>query len=309
MDRLGLSRRDVLKVSALGAAALALPFERTVRAKTASKISSKKIPAPYTLPFTTPPILDGRGGGTLTITQKMANAEILPGVQTPIFGYNGIAPGPTILARRGTPLNVTVRNELPATHPKWGYEAWTSVHLHGSASKPQYDGYASDICRVGQTKTYKYPNNQESRTLWYHDHGIHHTAENAYMGLAAMYLMSDPLEDSLPIPKGAYDLPVVIADKMFAADGSLSYDDEGHSGLYGDVMLVNGRPWPNLRVARRKYRFRILNASLSRGLRLQLSNSAPMTVIATDGGLMPKPQNTVQLRVGMAERTPKARAS
>ena len=227
---------------------------------------------------------------------------ILPGVQTPIFGYNGIAPGPTILARRGTPLNVAVSNELPAKHPNWGYEAWTSVHLHGSASKPQYDGYASDITRVGQTKTYQFPNNQESRTLWYHDHGVHHTAENAYMGLAAMYLMSDELEDRLPIPKGAYDLPMVIADKMFAANGSLMYDDEGHSGLYGDVMLVNGQPWPNLKVAKRKYRFRILNASLSRGLRLQLSNSAPMTVIATDGGLMPKPQTTVQLRVGMAER-------
>ena len=108
------------------------------------------------------------------------------------------------------------------------------------------------------------------------------------MGLAAMYLMSDELEDSLPIPKGDYDLPVVITDKMFAANGSLMYDDEGHSGLYGDVMLVNGQPWPSLKVAKRKYRFRILNASLSRGLRLQLSNSAPMTVIATDGGLMPQ---------------------
>lgn len=71
MDLVGLSRRDVLNVSALGAAALTLPFERAVRAKTA-----------------------------LTITQKMANAEIPPGIQTPIFGYNGIAPGPTILARR-----------------------------------------------------------------------------------------------------------------------------------------------------------------------------------------------------------------
>jgi FtsP/CotA-like multicopper oxidase with cupredoxin domain len=130
MDLAGISRRDVLTVSALGAAALALPFERTMRAKTASRISSKKIPAPYTLPFTTPPVLDGRGGGTLTITQRMANAEILPGIQTPIFDYNGIAAGPTILARRGRPLNVTVRNELPATHPKWGYEAWTSVRHH-----------------------------------------------------------------------------------------------------------------------------------------------------------------------------------
>ncbi len=233
----------------------------------------------------------------------MQNAVILPGIQTPVFGYNGVAPGPTILARRGTPLSLAVRNDLPAKHPQWGYEAWTSVHLHGSASKPQYDGYASDITMPGQIKTYQYPNNQEARSLWYHDHGVHHTAENAYMGLAAMYLMSDELEDRLPIPKGAYDLPVVISDKMFAADGRLMYGDEGHSGLYGDVMLVNGRPWPNLRVARRKYRFRILNASLSRGLRLQLSNtSLPMTVIATDGGLMPKPQNTTQLRVGMAER-------
>jgi spore coat protein A, manganese oxidase len=302
MGSLSVSRRDVLKVSALGAAALALPFERVARAKTASKIAESKIPRPYTLPFKVPPVIDGRGGGTLTIAQKMANAEILPGIQTPIFGYNGIAPGPTILARRGTPLKVVMHNELPAKHPQWGYEAWTSCHLHGSASKPQFDGYASDITRVGQTKTYEFPNNQESRTLWYHDHGVHHTAENAYMGLAAMYLMSDELEDRLPIPKGSYDLPMVIADKMFAANGSLMYDDEGHSGLYGDVMLVNGRPWPNLKVARRKYRFRILNASLSRGLRLQLSNSAPMTVIATDGGLMPKPQTTVQLRVGMAER-------
>jgi len=302
MGALALSRRDVLKVSALGAAAVALPLERTVRAKTASKISEKKIPKPYTLPFKVPPVIDGRGGGTITITQKMANAEILPGVQTPIFGYNGIAPGPTVLARRGTPLSVVMRNELPAKHPNWGYEAWTSCHLHGSASKPQYDGYASDITKVGQSKTYHFPNNQESRTLWYHDHGVHHTAENAYMGLAAMYLMSDELEDSLPIPKGNYDLPVVISDKMFAANGSLMYDDEGHSGLYGDVMLVNGQPWPSLKVAKRKYRFRILNASLSRGLRLQLSNSAPMTVIATDGGLMPHPQATVQLRVGMAER-------
>ena len=321
MGTLAVSRRDVLKVSALGAAALALPVERVVRAKTASKIASNKIPKPYTLPFKVPPVIDGRGGGTLTIAQKMQNAVILPGVQTPIFGYNGTAPGPTVLARRGTPLSVVMRNELPAKHPNWGYEAWTSCHLHGSASKPQYDGYASDITRPGQSKTYQFPNNQEARTLWYHDHGVHHTAENAYMGLAAMYLMSDEHEDSLPIPKlplGAlpaipdtglvtpavplYDLPVVISDKMFASNGSLMYDDEGHSGLYGDVMLVNGQPWPNLRVARRKYRFRILNASLSRGLRLQLSNNAPMTVIATDGGLMPKPQNTVQLRVGMAER-------
>ena len=188
MGAQAVSRRDVLKVSALGAAAMALPFERTVRAKTASRIASSKIPKPYTLPFAAPPVIDGRGRGHADDHAEDGQHPDPPGVQTPIFGYNGIAPGPTILARRGTPLRVVMHNELPATHPQWGYEAWTSCHLHGSASKPQFDGYASDITRPGQTKTYEFPNNQESRTLWYHDHGVHHTAENAYMGLAAMYL-------------------------------------------------------------------------------------------------------------------------
>jgi FtsP/CotA-like multicopper oxidase with cupredoxin domain len=312
MDSVSLSRRDVLKVSALGAAAVALPFEQTVRAKSASRIAASLLPKPYVAPFVVPPIaqptgttkgLDGVTDVPLyEITQKEGLAQILPTIKTPIFGYDGIAPGPTILARRGRPIAVKVTNALPATHPQWGYEAWTSVHLHGSASKPQYDGYASDITRPGEYKIYHYPNSQDARTLWYHDHGIHHTAENAYMGLAALYLLGDDVEDRLPIPKGRYDLPMVIADKMFAADGKFMYDDEGHSGLYGDVILVNGAPWPTLKVARRKYRFRILNASLSRGLRLQLSDNSPITVIATDGGLMPAPQQTVQLRVGMAER-------
>jgi FtsP/CotA-like multicopper oxidase with cupredoxin domain len=312
MVSVSLSRRDVLKVSALGAAAVALPFEQTVRAKSASRIAASLLPKPYVAPFVVPPVAQPKGttkgldGVTdvplYDITQKEGLAQILPTIKTPIFGYDGIAPGPTILARKGRPIAVKMTNALPATHPQWGYEAWTSTHLHGSASKPQYDGYASDITRPGEYKIYHYPNSQDARMLWYHDHGIHHTAENAYMGLAAVYLLGDEVEDRLPIPKGAYDLPVVITDKMFAADGKFMYDDEGHSGLYGDVILVNGAPWPTLKVAKRKYRFRILNASLSRGLRLQLSDSSPMTVIATDGGLMPGPQQTVQLRVGMAER-------
>jgi len=60
VSRREVSRREVLKVSALGAAALALPFERVARAKTASKISEKKIPRPYTLPFTVPPVIVSR---------------------------------------------------------------------------------------------------------------------------------------------------------------------------------------------------------------------------------------------------------
>ncbi len=71
---------------------------------------------------------------------------------------------------------------------------------------------------------------------------MHHTAENAYMGLAAHVPAARRGRGPLPIPKGDYDLPLVITDKMFAADGKFMYDDEGHSGLYGDVILVNGGP-------------------------------------------------------------------
>jgi spore coat protein A, manganese oxidase len=311
-----VSRRDVLKFSALGAAVVALPLERVVRAKTVSQIAASKLPAPYTLPFAVPPVVDGRSGGTVALDQKLAKVGILPGFQTTIFGYAlpgqaPTTPGPTIHAQRGKPLTVTQANRLPAAHPFLNYDPWTSTHLHGSASKPQYDGYASDITKVGQTKRYVYPNKQDARTLWYHDHGVHHTAENAYMGLAAQYHLHDDVESGLAIPKWSwdgrpvtdqYDLPLVLADKMFSANGEFRYDDAGHTGLWGDVVLVNGVPWPNLKVKKRLYRFRVLNASISRGYRLQMSNSTPISVIGTDGGLMPQVQQTTQLRIGMAER-------
>jgi spore coat protein A, manganese oxidase len=324
-----VARRDVLKFSVLGAAALALPLERVVRAKTVSQLPAAKMPVPYTLPFAVPPVIDARDGQTVNLKQSVGQVEIVPGLKTTIFGYHEastpgpVTPGPTIHCRRGKPINVYHLNELdkvPAgvSKPPWNtYDPWTSTHLHGSASKPQYDGYASDVTNVGQTKHYFYPNKQDARTLWYHDHGVHHTAENAYMGLAAQYHLHDDVEDRLPIPKwdfarpvtGAdgviqqFDLPLILADKMFAADGQFRYDDAGHTGLWGDVVLVNGVPWPTMKVYRRKYRFRILNASISRGYRLQLGDGkVPFSVIGTDGGLMPALKPSAQIRIGMAER-------
>ena len=59
---------------------------------------------------------------------------------------------------------------------------------------------------------------------------------------------------------------------MFQANGSQLYDDRNHSGLWGDVILVNGTPWPVMKVKRRIYRFRVLDASISRSYRFTLSN-------------------------------------
>ena len=303
------NRREALKLGALGSAGLLLPFERFAGAaggRTADRIRSSGLPAPFTVPFVAPPVLSPFRTDATTdyyrLTQQQALVEILPGKLTPIFGYNGIAPGPTIMAQHDRPVVVQQINALPQVHPTLGYTPYTSTHLHGSPSLPEYDGYASDVTQPGQWKNYHYPNNHPACTFWYHDHAVGITAENAYFGLAAQYQLHDDLERSLGLPSGAYDVPLILRDAMFAADGTLIFDDRNHSGLFGDVILVNGKPWPAMRVERRKYRFRMLNASVSRSYRLRLSTGEPFTMIAGDSGFGPVPQLVADFRFGMAER-------
>ena len=216
-----LRRRDLLKLGLFSSAALMLPAERIARTKDAfgDRIATSKLPKPFTIGFDVPPTLAptkiNRTYDAYKLDQVQKSVEIIPGLKTPIWGYNGITPGPTIRVKRGRPIIVRQCNELPAKHPQLRYNVWTSTHLHGSASLPQYDGYASDITGLVQYKDYHYPNFQNARTLWYHDHGVHITAPNAYMGLAAFYIMNDDHELGLPIPHGEYDVPLVLRDAMF----------------------------------------------------------------------------------------------
>ena len=303
-----LTRRDLIKAGVFAGAAMSLPLSRVVSGQSAldNRMPASKLPKPFTTPFAVPRVATPFRTDATTdyydLTMKSASFEIVPGFQTMFFTYDGSVPGPTIRVNQNRKVVVRHRNSLPAVHPTLGYEPWTSVHLHGSASLPQFDGYASDITRPGQYKDYKYPNVQPARTLWYHDHGVHHTAENAYHGLAAQYQLLDPLEQSLPIPHGPYDVPLIISDALFNKDGSLLFTLEDESGLWGDVILVNGRPWPVMKVERRKYRFRILGVSISRSYRLSLDSGEPMAVIATDGGLMAVPQFVPNFRAASSER-------
>ena len=305
---MSMSRRDLLKLSAFAGAAVALPLERSANAlsASASRIAQSALPAPFTTPFVRPPVLEPvRRSGTTDyyrISMQPARTEFIPGLKTEVWGYNGLVPGPTIKAVQGRDVVVRQINNLPMVHPTLKYTPWTSVHLHGQASLPQYDGYASDITNPGQYKDYRYPNWQNARTLWYHDHGVHHTAENVLMGLAGLYQLTDSLETSLPLPQGEFDVPLIVSDRMFNTDGSLLIDRNDEAGVYGDVVIVNGRPWPAMQVKRRKYRFRILNASVSRSYKWSLDTGGPMTVIATDAGLMPAPQKVTSFRHGVAER-------
>ncbi|KAM7212959.1 bilirubin oxidase [Rhypophila decipiens] len=218
-----------------------------------------------------------------------------------LWGYDGISPGPTFIMERGTEAVVRFVNNARLAN---------SVHLHGSYSRAPFDGWAEDITPVGSYKDYYYPNSQNARMLWYHDHAIDHTAENAYYGQAGAYILHDPAEDSLNLPSGygVYDIPLILTAKQYNSDGSLFSPAAETTSLYGDVIHVNGQPWPFLNVQPRKYRFRFLDASISRSFFLyfekdiQQGTKLPFHVIASDAGLLSSPQQVSDLYLSIAER-------
>ncbi len=310
-----VSRRGVLQLGGLGAVAvggLSVPLSNAVTAASASLLDPALLPSPYQRAFAVPPSLAPRETGedefgkyaTYVINQEPSTAQVLPSGQLVHgFGYEGGIPGPTLHIERGVRVVAKLRNQLPQTHPMFGHVFSTSTHLHGNPSLPEYDGYASDVTLPGQTKVYQWPSaDTSSRTLWYHDHGVHHTAENVYSGLFGMYQVHEPLERALLPTQSPYDVPLILGDMLFNADGSLGYDDRGHSGLWGDVILVNGVPWPVMRVQRRVYRFRMLNASISRSYRPTLFPGGTVHMVATDAGMMPRSREVSSWRQGTAER-------
>ena len=118
-----------------------------------------------------------------------------------------------------------------------------------------------------------------------------------------MYIIHDPAEDALNLPSGygVHDIPMVLTSKQYNADGSLFSTVGEKISLWGDVIHVNGQPWPVLNVEPRKYRFRFLNAAVSRTFSLHMVNLAaenrmiPFQVIASDSGLLEKPTWTPNL--------------
>jgi FtsP/CotA-like multicopper oxidase with cupredoxin domain len=241
-------------------------------------------------------------------------ASIIPGMQTPIWGYNGQFPGPTFLTRRNRTVVVRLTNRV---------DEIVSMHNHGGHTPPDSDGtpmlsYNSVQLPplqggIAGSRTYVFPNDNEfPATMWYHDHGLHVTAANVYRGLAGFFLLNagDGPEDeqfrmaeqALPNGYGRYDIPMVFQDRRFNADGSLLYNTFDHDGIVGDRFLVNGVIQPYFPVARRKYRFRWLNGSNARVYELHLSTGERMTQIGTDGALLPEPVERRSIKIAPAER-------
>ncbi len=309
---LPLNRRDALKLGVLSSAALLLPFERRALTKhgfPANRIASGKLPKPYTRPFAVPPVLQPVKQDATTdyyqVWQTQSPVEIIPGLQTPIFGYNGITPGPTIhVAQRGRrgrrpPVQPAARDAPAAALHRLDVDPPARLRVAAAVRRLRRRPHRARV----QFKDYHYPNFQDARTLWYHDHGVHHTAQNVYMGLAALYLIHDELERRSASRTGDYDVPLVVtrrdvrrrtaaglrrqrASPACTATSSWSTACRGRS--CGSSGASTGSA-SSTRRSRARYR-------------LQLSTGDPFDVIGTDGGLMPAPQQAGDFRHGMAER-------
>ncbi len=239
---------------------------------------------------------------------------------TRVWGYAGAYPGPLILASHNQPVTVKWINDLrdasgnlrtnhylpvdtclkgPDTA---GAAARTVVHLHGGHVPPESDGYPEATILPGQQATNAYPNNQPAAMIWFHDHAMGITRLNVYMGLAGLYVIRDASEAALGLPSGPYEIPLVIQDRQFNPDGSLSYPASWMQDFFGDKILVNGKVWPYLNVKQGKYRFRLLNGSNARSYTLGLSSGASFQQVGTDDGLLSTPVTLNQVTLGPGER-------
>lgn len=251
---------------------------------------------------------------------------------TRLWGYNGQFPGPIIEAYEGENIRILWQNNLPnehflpvdktILHHENMPEVRTVVHLHGSETEPESDGYPDawftnhfqEVGPVFKKKIYDYPNKQRGATLWYHDHASGITRLNVYAGLVGMYILRGHEEKRLNLPRGAYEIPLIVTDRTFNEDGSLFYPIQPNNpsanlpnpsvvpAFVGDTIVVNGKVWPYFEVEPRKYRFRLLNASNTRAYQFYFDNGATMIQIGTDGGLLQNPVRLDVLALEPAER-------
>lgn len=252
----------------------------------------------FSRPLIIPKVLTG---ANITLTAKVANVQILPGATTRMWTYNGTFPGPTIRRPTGQTTTVTLINSLPAAAGE------LTLHNHGNHSTADSDGQPDSLLAApgGGSVTYTYTGkeaggNERGALQWYHDHRMNVTGRNVWMGLAGMYIIDDPA-DPQTLPKGVFDVPLMITDRSFTSTNQLNYQFNAN-GVIGNRILLNGVPQPYFNVGDRKYRFRILNASNSRSYELALSNGQAFTQIGTESGLLPAPVRRTRITIAPAER-------
>ena len=188
----------------------------------------------------------------------------------------------------------------------------TIIHWHGLHTPAKMDGHPRDTVAPGERYNYDFTVRNRGGTYWYHTHAHELTARQAYNGLASFFLVDDDdqrkLAQALDLKLGVTDLPLVIQDKQFDAQGKLVYRPNPHEsmmGWLGDIVLANLTPNAVHTVTPRIMRLRLLNGSNARIYRLAFVKGdvpLPFTVIGTDGGLIERPETVTAAFLAPGER-------
>ncbi|MEQ1882452.1 MAG: multicopper oxidase domain-containing protein [Burkholderiales bacterium] len=260
-----------------------------------------------------------------------------------IWGFDSQYPGPVFRNFYRRPVLVRIHNELNPDYVGFGTPE-ISTHLHNMHTPSASDGFPGDffgpakfgptLTAPGQFRDHFYPMvyagctdpqyaatdgdpREALGTLWYHDHCMDFTAANVVRGLAGFHIMYDELDSNdendtnpaaLRLPSGEFDMPLMFQDLRIDPNTyQVVFDQLSPEGVVGDKIPVNGIIEPFMKVARRKYRLRLLNGGPSRNYEFYLVTATnaiqTFTYIANDGNLLPAPLlNRKNVRLGVAER-------
>ncbi|HXX25314.1 MAG TPA: multicopper oxidase domain-containing protein [Pseudolabrys sp.] len=280
-----LSRRNIV----LGASALVLGGALPRRAAAQSN------------PLKIPPLIDaktGPAGKHFDLEVLSGTSNFLPDVSTPTLGINGPYLGPTIRARASERVSMRVKN---------GLSDETTLHWHGLHVPAIVDGGPHQVIKPGEVWEPSFTIKQKASLCWYHSHLMEQTGEQVLRGLAGLFLIDDDETAALRLPSdyGVDDIPLIIQDRRFNADGSFEYMSnmgDAELGYQGNIILVNGTVTPYLELKRRRTRLRVLNGSNARIYTLGRDDGVDLIVIGSDGSLLERPVRMRRVRLSPGER-------
>ena len=292
---MALTRRKLLVSAAavtVGAGALLIAGRRETS-------DLKRISNEFYTSLPIPKLLDARElGNRVSLAAQVGETEFFPNFKTEGYGYSTPYLGPVIRLYRGDTVVMDVTNQLSKP---------TTVHWHGVFVPSELDGGPYNSIDPGQNWQPALKIDQPSSTAWFHPHPHGDTARQVYMGLAGLLYIEDGSAQDLGLPwrYGLDDIPLIIQDRNFGADGELIYDGSPMAvlhGLRGDTIIVNGVYGPVAEVPSGLVRLRILNGANARNFRLKFDDQRAMHVIANDNGFLALPVEVRELIIAPGER-------
>ena len=279
---------------------LTLSRRRFLVSSTALLSASCFLPAwsramPSSLPI--PPLVDGTRGEPIDLRIRGGEWSFKPGVKTPTMGFNQDYLGPTIRTRQNSELNLHYQNTLTEG---------VAVHGHGLHVPGHVDGGPQREIAPGDRWEPALSIVQPAATCWYHSHTHGKTGHQVYSGLAGMMIIDDDITDSMDLPRqyGVDDLPVIIQDRTFDAQGRLVYslNNAGEDGWLGETVVVNGAINPVASVPAGKVRLRLLNGANARFYLVGFADNRTFHKIAVDGGFLESPVPLTMMEMAPGER-------